>query len=219
MGSLRPAWRSEKPGQTGLWPEHVRHFSQRPGQVESVGDFTLGRQPEGQPHRPVWLHRVSPGPSPCLQDSALHCRPETEFINPTAQMGKGRLRVTELPSGCPRAAGLAASSDCLLGNGRVGLGGLLATLICPTHGSRMSWFHQVHLPTPSSTQSLRPPSTSAGFHDPDVAEMDTIFSASQLLASCSARKYPQEESHTGKAFTELLLFEPTHSACQDCPSW
>ena len=110
-GPLRPALRSEKPGLTGLWPEHVGHFSQRPGQVKSVGDFTLGRPPEGQPHRPVWLHRVSPGPSPCLQDSTLHCRPETEFINPIVQMGKGRLRVTELLGGCPRAAGLAASPD------------------------------------------------------------------------------------------------------------
>ena len=110
-GSLRPTRRSEKPGLLGLWPEHVGHFSQRPGQVKSVGDFTLGHPPEGQPHRPVWLDGVSPGPSPCLQDSALHCRPETEFINPILQMGKGRLRLTELPGGCPRAAGLAASPD------------------------------------------------------------------------------------------------------------
>ena len=99
-GPLRPARHSEKLGLTGLWPEHVGHFSQRPGQVKSVGDFTLGRPPEGQPHRPVWLHRVSPGPSPCLQDSALHCRPETEFINPIVQIGKGRLG----SQSCPVAA-------------------------------------------------------------------------------------------------------------------
>lgn len=108
-GSLRPTRRSEKPGLLGLGPEHGGHFPQRPGQVKSVGDFTPGHPPEGQPHRPVWLDGVSPGPSPCLQDSALHCRPETELINPIVQTGKGRLRVTELPGGCPRAAGLAAS--------------------------------------------------------------------------------------------------------------